>query len=198
MAMESNIQRPNGSFVARSGTKLDLNSVAIETERLTLQPVTDDYAQDMFKEFTPEVTRYMFPSSPKEISETKGFIAETTKLRSENADLVLVILSQETSEFLGVCGLHARKNPRQPEFGIWLKASAHGNGYGREAITGLYHWALETIEADFFVYPVDKDNAPSRKIPESLGGEIFAEEKKATMSGGELDIVTYKIPFRSK
>lgn len=198
MAMESNIQRSNSSFIARGTTKLNLNAVSIETEQLTLLPVTDDYAQDMFQEFTPEITRYMIPSSPKDISETKSFIAETTKLRGENADLVLVILAKDTKEFLGVCGLHPRQNPRQPEFGIWLKASAHGNGYGREAITGLYHWALKTIEADFFVYPVDKANIPSRKIPESLGGTIFKEVEAPTMSGGILDEIVFKIPFQNK
>ena len=196
--MQSNVQRSTSAFISQGTEQLNLNTARITTKRLTLLPVTDDYAEDMFREFTPAITRYMIPSSPKDISETKAFIAETTKPRSQNADLVLVILDKDTREFLGVCGLHPRQNPRQPEFGIWLKASAHGHGYGREAITGLYEWALQTIEADFFIYPVDKANIQSKKIPESLGGKIFEEKEVSTMDGGTLNEIVYKIPFRDK
>ena len=198
MAMQSNVQKSTSAFIFQGTKQLNLNTACITTKRLNLLPVTDDYAEDMFREFTPGITRYMIPSSPKDISETKAFIAETTKLRSQNTDLVLVILDKDTREFLGVCGLHPRQNPRQPEFGIWLKASAHGHGYGREAITGLYEWALQTIEADFFIYPVDKANIPSKKIPESLGGEIFGEKEVPTMHGGTLDEIVFKIPVRDK
>ena len=196
--MQSNVQRSTSAFISQGTKQLNLNTARITTERLNLLPVTDDYAEHIFREFTQEIALYMIPSQPEDISETKAFIAETTKLRSQNADLVLVILNKDTKEFLGVCGLHPRQNPRQPEFGIWLKASAHGHGYGKEAITGLYDWALQTIEADFFIYPVDKDNIPSKKIPESLGGEIFEEKEVPTMDGGTLDEIVFKIPFRAK
>ena len=178
--------------------KLNLDDVVIHTERLILRPITTEYAEVIFEEFTPEVTRYMVPSSPKEIGETLAFIRGTTELRKTNSELVAVILNKKTGEFLGGCGLHGRKNPREPEFGIWLKTGAHGHGYGKEAIHGLYDWAVKNVAVDAFIYPVDKANTPSRKIPESLGGVVVFEVMAPTMSGGTLDEVIYRIPVKSE
>jgi ribosomal-protein-alanine N-acetyltransferase len=139
----------------------------------------------------------MMPKSPDKIEESELFISEAIRQRASRSDLVLVILDKESGQFLGVCGLHARKDSRQPEFGIWLAKAAHRNGYGKEAIRGLRHWAVTSLEVDAFVYPVDKENTASRNIPESMGGVIFAEQKVSTLSGGVLDEVVYRIPIES-
>jgi len=52
----------------------NLQNITIETERLLLVPITMQYADEIFKEFTPEITTYMFPKSAEDISETKTFI----------------------------------------------------------------------------------------------------------------------------
>jgi [ribosomal protein S5]-alanine N-acetyltransferase len=176
---------------------LDLNAVEIVTDRLTLRPVTAEFTELIFAEFTPEITKYMLPSSPRHISETEQFIADTLEKRSRGSDLVLAILAKETDEFLGCCGLHGRENPRDPELGIWLKKSAHGRALGREAVAAVRDWAERHLIVDAFIYPVDRNNTASRKVAEALGGTIIRSEPVKTMSGGELDAVIYKIPTRN-
>ena len=56
-----------------SGSR-DLDAVTIESERLILRPVSDDFAEVMFREFTPEITRFMVPKAPSHIDETRSFI----------------------------------------------------------------------------------------------------------------------------
>jgi ribosomal-protein-alanine N-acetyltransferase len=175
---------------------LDLNTVEIVTDRLTLRPVTTVYTEEIFAEFTPEITKYMLPSSPRHISETEQFIADTLEKRSRGSDLVLAILAKETDEFLGCCGLHGRENPREPELGIWVKKSAHGRGFGREAVAAVRDWAERHLIVDAFIYPVDRKNTASRNVAEALDGTIVRSEPIKTMSGGELDAVIYKIPAR--
>ena len=109
------------------------------------------------------------------------------------SELGLVIQRIENHEFLGICGLHIRTTPATPELGIWLKKSAHGQKLGREAIHCLVDWAKTNLDAAFLIYPVDRQNIPSRKIPESLGGVIFREDKVKNMSGHILDEVIYRI-----
>ena len=41
-----------------------------------------------------------------------------------------------------------------PELGLWTKETAHGLGYGREAVTALAEWAPETLGKKGFIYPV--------------------------------------------
>lgn len=61
----------------------NLNTTTIETERLLLVPITMDYAEEIFKEFTPELTTYMLPKSPEKISETEDFIKGSMKKREQ-------------------------------------------------------------------------------------------------------------------
>ncbi|MGI8735291.1 MAG: GNAT family N-acetyltransferase [Pyrinomonadaceae bacterium] len=167
----------------------------IEGLRLLLKPMVSEYADEIFKEFTPEITTYMFPRSPSHISETEQFVADACKQREAGTDLGFVILDKEDGEFLGVCGLHGTRNAREPELGIWLKKAAHKKGLGREAISVLKAWCEQTLSIDGFVYPVDRRNQPSRKIAEALGGKVAAEKKVVNMSGGELDELIYLIPL---
>ncbi len=47
---------------------LDFNLVEIEGERILLSPISSSFSEDIFREFTSEITRYMFPASPTELS----------------------------------------------------------------------------------------------------------------------------------
>lgn len=184
-------------FVDKNGDEIDFETLRIESDRLFLRPVTMDDAQVIFENFTPEITRYMDPPSPKQIEETETFLRGTIKKRTHHREIVFAICHSETSEFLGGCGLHEIGNPH-PELGIWLKKSAHGNRFGREAITALVVWTRRHISHEYLVYPVERPNIPSRKIPESLGGEIFKEHKGNKRDNIPLDLVVYKIPNQNK
>ena len=184
------------TFNFKGQSPVDLTSLRIEGERIILLSITESCSPEIFKEFTPEITRYMFPRPAEKIEETLSFISGSLEGMLSGRDLVLVIKKKESGEFLGCCGLHGKGNPRTPELGIWLKKDAHGKKYGREAIRILTLWAVENIDFDYIMYPVDKANIASRKIPESLGGIIFEEKRVRTMSGGFLDEVVYKICSR--
>lgn len=99
--------------------------MTIETERLLLVPTTHEYTEAIFNEFTDEVTKYMFPSTPKEIEETKARVDSVIKKRAIGKELQMTILDKQTKEFLGNVGLH-RIQERIPELGIRIKTSAHG------------------------------------------------------------------------
>lgn len=45
------------------------------------------------------------------------------------------------------------------------------------------------------IYPVDSRNTASRKIPESLGGQIIEQSQVKTPSGKILDYLVYRIPY---
>ena len=167
----------------------------IEGLRLLLKPIGSEYAAEIFQEFTPEITTYMMPRSPSHISETEQFIAETCRQREAGTDLGFVILDKQSSEFLGVCGLHGTHNSKQPEVGLWLKKAAHKKGLGREAISVLKDWCEQALDVEGLIYPVDRRNQPSRRIPEVLGGRIVDEKKEMNMSGNELEEVIYLIPL---
>jgi [ribosomal protein S5]-alanine N-acetyltransferase len=173
---------------------LDLLTVKIESESLELLPISLEHAPMIFEEFTSDITLYMFPKPANTIEETKAFIWESIKSMGASNNLQLVILKKDSKEFLGCCGLHGEENVHVPEFGIWLKKAAHGHGYGKEAITALYTWAEQAMNVDYYIYPVDYRNIASRKIPESLGGEVIREYVDESLAGNRLEQIVYKIP----
>jgi [ribosomal protein S5]-alanine N-acetyltransferase len=171
----------------------DVMSLKIAGDRLWLMAIADRFAPDIFREFTPEITQYMFPSPAEKIEEIEDFIEVSLYNMYMGYDLHFVIVSKATGEFLGCCSLHGEDKVRTPELGIWLKQSAQGHGYGREAVQTLVAWVSQHIDLDYFVYPVDRHNIPSRKIPEFLGGRIVNERQDLTPTGKILDIVVYRI-----
>jgi RimJ/RimL family protein N-acetyltransferase len=172
---------------------MDLSNITIKSERLLLEPMSEKYREDVFREFTEDVTQLMFAAPPDTIDTIDERIRINREELKKGTDLNVVVLNNITKEFLGRCALHETHTSR-PELGIWIKKSAHGYGYGREAITALKSWADQHLDAEYYVYPVDKTNIASRKIAESLGGVIENEYKKISMSGRVLDEVEYHIP----
>jgi RimJ/RimL family protein N-acetyltransferase len=171
---------------------MDLTKVIIETDRLKLVSTSLKYASEIFKEFTDQITTYMNPKTPKEIKETETFINGAIQKIQNGEELQMVILDKKTGEFLGHCGVMKLKTDA-PELGIWIKKSAHGNKYGREAVAGLKQWIDENMKYSYIDYPVDRRNIASRKIAESLGGVIKDEYKRENLSGKILDEVEYRI-----
>lgn len=171
----------------------DLLSLVIEGDRIRLVAISDKFELDIFQEFTSEITRYMFPSPAKDIEVTRNFIEASRRGIQIGNNLQFVILSKALGEFLGCCGLHGEDGVRTPELGIWVKKNAHGSGYGREAIRTLVDWSCRNIDLDYFIYPVDRRNIASSKIPESLGAEVVQELRTETPTGKILDKVVYKI-----
>lgn len=171
---------------------MNLSTVEILTERLLLKPIDMSYAEEIFTSFDKNVTHYMGPQPADTISETQAFIVYSLKSLQQGTNLQLVIIDKSNGDFFGCAGLHGI-GEKDPELGVWLKSSAHGNGYGLEAMTALIEWAQNNIEFDYMTYPVDKRNTASRRIPEKNGGIIAREMKVMNASGFELDEVEYRI-----
>ncbi|OKH27597.1 GNAT family N-acetyltransferase [Chroogloeocystis siderophila] len=171
---------------------MNLLDVGIVTNRLVLKPISMEYKDNTFLEFTEEITTYMCPQSPREISETEAFIQEGITQLKIGSDLRVVILKKETQEFLGCAGIHNIKQ-QHPELGIWLKKAAHGNKYGLEVITALKDWTDTNIIYEYLSYPVDRRNIASRKIPEALGGQISREYEYIQIDGNTLYLLEYRI-----
>jgi len=153
-----------------------MQSITIETERLLLVPITLQYTEEIFKEFTSEITSYMFPKPAENIAETKGFIQDSIDRMNMWINYQAVILDKNTQEFLGCVWLHI-KNPIAPELGIRIKKSAFGKKIGREAVAWLANRAQKNLDFEYLFYPVDKDNVASRKIVESLWWIIQKDSK---------------------
>lgn len=56
---------------------MELSLVEIFTNRLVLLPISQKYKEEIFREFTKEITTYMYPRPPQDIVETEEFINDS-------------------------------------------------------------------------------------------------------------------------
>jgi RimJ/RimL family protein N-acetyltransferase len=147
---------------------------------------------EIFRELNKDVTTFMdlepFPS----LQALKEAVDRRHLKILHGKDLALRILLKTSNEFLGIATLMNITSGR-PELGIWIKKSAHGHGYGREAIQGLTHWAQKNLQFEYLTYPVDKRNAKSIKIAESIGGILSKGYDLTIPSGKTLHVLEYRI-----
>ena len=77
-----------------------LTNIEIKTKRLLLKPISMENKEDIFKEFTDEVSVFMIPRPVKNISETESFIETSLRGLENGSDLQLVVLKNKSKEFL--------------------------------------------------------------------------------------------------
>jgi len=183
----------NYPFKTKSAVSADFLEVRIEGERILLSPVSEEHAQDIFHEFTEDITRYMMPKPLTDMAHAYEFVNTCRKNMKAGLELILAITKATSGEFLGICAIHGTDAPQVAELGVWIKKSAHGKKLGREAIRCLAEWGRKNLLLSYLIYPVARDNIPSRKIAESLGGVVLEERVRKSMSGATLNEIVYKI-----
>lgn len=170
----------------------DLSSIVITTERLTILPTREEYAEAIFKELTPGVAKYLSFDPSGKMEDTIAYIRSSQAEIKNGKEMPVVILDRVTKHLIGGGGIHNLTSSK-PKLGIWIKLSAQGNGYGREAVEAFMEWLKENIQYEYIVYPVAKVNGPSRKLIEGLGGIVGEEKIYTSPSGKILDEVEYRI-----
>lgn len=176
---------------------MDLRSTALSSKRLALTAFVPDDAAEIFAAVTPTLTRFMaFEPSPS-LDAFAGVWCAWLPQMAAGMELILVVRLKATGELLGVAGLHGIGNA-EPETGIWIKESAHGLGYGREAVIAAIAWAGRALAVPAFLYPVVEENRPSRRLAESLGGLVVGTRRLRKPAGLEHPEVVYRISTAPK
>lgn len=170
--------------------KVDIN-VKVNTNRLTLIPASDEYKVAICNEFTAEVTKFMPFNPVGDIKMTEEFLENARQELIAGKSIHFCILNKETNEFLGVCGLHDI-DTSVIEIGLWLKEKQQAKGFGTETVRALIEFAEENLNFNYMVYPVDKDNLASRKIPEKFGFLPFTTYEKRKSEMETLNIIEYR------
>jgi len=162
-------------------------AIQIASERLVIRPFAQTDANDAFGCITPTLTRYMaFDPAPSAAVFETIWLGWLPKIDA-GEDFAFTIRDRATNGFLGLAGLH-RTSDVEPELGIWIREDRHGHGYGFEAVQAVALWAADTFKSSAFIYPVAKENAPSRKLAEALGGVVVSER-----TAPKYDSVVYRI-----
>jgi len=161
--------------------------IVIQSPRLHLNQFQMTDAQEVFGCITPGVAKFM-PWEPPSWSEYVMRCEKRVQSPEPNK-FSFVIRRLDDRECLGMASLEDADSV-SPELGLWLKESAHRQGFGREIVAALVEWGHTSLGKGSFTYPVAVQNTASRRIAESLHGEIIGNS-----TNPKYDSVIYKIPF---
>ncbi|OEC84639.1 GNAT family N-acetyltransferase [Acinetobacter sp. YK3] len=160
----------------------------LQTPRLDLFLFQMDDLADIYPCVTTTLTRYMTWEPAQSFAEIEQIgqiwlIAETKR-----TDHHFVLRNREDQQFIGLIGIH-HLGTATPELGLWIREDCHNQGFAKEGLLEVFHWASAHISAQYFLYPVAIENQPSRKLAEFLGGTIagYKTERK-------YEAVIYHIP----
>lgn len=163
----------------------------IETERLFLVPVTEEYANYYFEFFTPEITKYMYPEPFENIEVAQCFIEEFKRWQKEGIDLACNILDKK-NEFIGGIEIYGLDS-KTPEVGVWIRQDMQHNGYGREALSGFMEFFRKHMIIDYFIYEADRRNIGSINLVKVLGGVEKEYNEEESNGGNILELNLYQI-----
>ena len=163
--------------------------IVILSPRLQLSRFQLADAEEVFACITPAITRFMQWEPPS----WSEYIARCNKRLQtpEPNTLSFVIRRRDSKECLGMTALEDKDMP-SPELGLWIKESAHGQGFGREVVAALAEWAHKNLGKESFIYPVAVQNVASRRIAEGLHGEIIGKR-----TNPKYESVVYKIAWKA-
>ena len=163
----------------------------LKTERLMIQPYSNSYLEQYFKEFTDEIVKYQYPDSYCNMNKANEVMAKFVADMEKGKMLELVILTHE-GEFLGSMEAFDITG-KTPELGLWLKSSAQGKGYGYEALKCLVDYLNSTNKYEYYLYEVDQRNEPSVHLVEKFHFKKYGYEEVTTQSGKTLHLLIYHI-----
>jgi len=161
--------------------------IVIQSQRLQLSQFQMVDTQEVFECITPAIAKFM-PWEPPSWDEYVTRCEKRLQAAEPNM-FSFVIRRLENRECLGMASFEGADSV-SPEVGLWLKQIVRGQGFGREVVTALIAWGHATLGKESFVYPVAVKNTASRRIAETLGGEIIGNR-----TNPKYDSVVYRIPF---
>ena len=145
----------------------------IETERLTLKPVSDGDEEAYFR-LASDIERnrfwgYDYRENMPEIAHKSWFLQSAREDFHHRMEMPIGIYLRENGELVGEVVLHRFGYHAEAEIGVRLLQEAEGKGYAREAVMAYTEYAfsklgLEKVEAKCFL-----ENVRSAKMLLSAG-----------------------------
>lgn len=178
-----------GFALTEGGPCVANEMIVIQSSRLQLSQFQMTDAEEVFACITPTIARFM-RWDPPTWSEYRARCEERLRASNPNA-FSFVIRRLDNHECLGMAGLEDSDRP-SPELGLWIKESAHRQGFGREVVAALAEWAHKNMGKESFIYPVAVQNTASRRIAEGFQGEIIGHQ-----TNPKYESVVYRIPWKT-
>lgn len=163
----------------------------IETERLIIVPFEMKFAEDYYREFDEEITRYQYPDSFKTLADAEEMLASFIETMEQGEMLFGEILAKE-GDFAGGVEVHGL-NEEYPEVGIWIRKGFQRRGFAYEALAAVAEFVASQYRKDWLVYEADIRNISSIRLVEKFPYTQEGMDEFETGTGKHLSLQRFLI-----
>jgi ribosomal-protein-alanine N-acetyltransferase len=189
---------------------VSLTTVSIDSERLTLRPITDaDFAFFARVHADPDVARYLGHGKPRTIEESRDWLVRTIDWYDRICRGALAVVRRSDGVLLGRCGIthvEVERNPApgavrqafygpgsapagmdvetEDELGYTFAPEHWGQGYASEAAAAMFAFGRGTLGLRRIISLIHPENARSIRLATKKGAE---RTDRVTMMGLEYD-----------
>jgi RimJ/RimL family protein N-acetyltransferase len=155
-------------------------SLPIKTKNLSIRPVMPGdgpIIYEAFKETEADLNKWLSWSlKVKKVEDIEKTCREFYAKFILRNEFHFAIFMDE--KYIGSCSLHKVDwNILTAEVGYWLRKTAQGQGYVREAIAALSDYANKEMGIKKLSIIVDDENTKSASVPEAIGYTLEAKIK---------------------
>jgi len=148
----------------------------LETERLRLRPFADDRSDvDALVPLLGDPVSMRWYPAPFDLDGTRAWVDRQLERYASDGIGLLVIEDRATGEILGYCGptFQDVDGARFLELGWHVRRDQQGQGIATEAGAACRDWAFATMAPAFLISLIRPENAPSWRVAEKLGFQIW-------------------------
>jgi RimJ/RimL family protein N-acetyltransferase len=160
-----------------------VHEVPIFTARLELHHVPTDGLIALFEEKDDHlaIAGRNFTNPHQNLIASPGPLAWRVPQVKENAEVnkwfVRFIVLAESREIIGSTSFHGAPDATgMIEIGLGIEEAFQGQGFAKEALTGMWLWACEFPEVKTLRYTVSPDNLASIKVIEYFGFAFMGQQ----------------------
>ncbi len=149
---------------------MNLIFTALETERLTLDEMRLDDAQDVLNiRSNPVVLTYLGRDPMKDVEEARSWIQNGLNSMIEQTGINWAIREKNQNRLIGLIGFwKVLKERNRAEIGYSLHPDFHRLGYMSEAIQQVLEYGFDTLKFHSVQAEIDPFNDPSRGLLEKM------------------------------
>lgn len=186
---------------------LKYQEVLIETNRLELHHISGANLITLFEERDdrPILAGSDFTNPHRVLVDFQGplhwRVPQVKADASCNKWFVRLIVLKSSREVIGSTSFHGVPDENgMIEIGIGIESEFHNRGFAKEALMGMWKWALDQPGVKSFRYTVSPDNAPSIKVIEDFGFPftgVQIDEEDGPENIYEISVADFKAKFAS-
>jgi RimJ/RimL family protein N-acetyltransferase len=144
----------------------------VVSARLFLRPISSLDAESIFRYRSNAFANRYQGFVPETIRDVHEFINQkiSPQINIPDTWFQLAITTKDTGNLIGDIGIHFLKSePSQVELGVTLELDYQGQGFAKEALTGIISYLFGELNKRRILVSIDPNNESSIKLFERLG-----------------------------